>query len=161
MDAKLDPLLEEMGHDELKGKVGIANATQIYQQFNRNFTRKRWQKLATNGGRAQRVLWGSTSTKDPAYPDTLYVDNLIGAKTVNTVPPDTLEAFMDHGTVAHTIDQNLPEAQKHFEALKDAGFDITEIGDELQAEGVDKFVRSYDNLIQAIEKERDAVAEAH
>src|SRR5690606_19173697 len=94
----------------------------------------------------------------PAYPDTMYIDNLIGAKTVNTVPQDTFEAFMDHGTAAYTINRNLPEVQQQLEHLQLAGIDILKVGDELQDEGVEKFSRSYDDLLQTISEKRQSIA---
>ena len=100
VDAKLDPRLEEAGAHDLKGKIAVANAKQVYKRFNEIFSGDRWERLASAGAHLQRPLWASTSTKDPDYPDTLYVDNLIGPHTVNTMPPETLEAFLDHGTVA-------------------------------------------------------------
>ena len=158
VDSKLDPRLEEMGLDDIQGRIGVASAKQVYQRFMEVFISSRWKKLEAEGGQVQRVLWGSTGTKNPDYPDTFYVDNLIGAKTVNTVPPDTLEAFIDHGTAAYTIDRKLLEAHQQMSRLAKAGIDIAEIGDELQKEGVEKFSRSFDNLMQKITEKRQMIA---
>ncbi|HEU18688.1 MAG TPA: transaldolase, partial [Deltaproteobacteria bacterium] len=103
VDTVVDQALAEIGNQKLQGKIAIANARMVYQGFQQIITGPRWQKLAQAGARAQRVLWASTGTKNPLYPDTLYVDALIGAHTVNTVPPATLNAFLDHGTVADTL----------------------------------------------------------
>lgn len=157
MDSKLDPQLEDMGLDSLKGNIGIANAKNVYQQFTKIFSSARWARLAQQGAQVQRVLWGSTSTKNPEYPDTMYVDNLIGPQTVNTVPPRTLEAFMDHGTVERTIDQNLTGSRTQLEQLAKAGIDIIAIGDELQDEGVEKFINSFDDLLESVAEKRETV----
>ena len=100
------------------------------------------------------MLWGSTSTKDPDYPDTMYVDNLIGPHTVNTIPPETLELFRDHGTVARTVDRDWTSARTQMERLSNAGIDIIKVGEELQAEGVEKFIASFDALIDTITSQR-------
>src|SRR5690606_19788218 len=110
VDVILEPMLDKVGAQNLKGKIGIANAKQVYKRFDQMFSGLRWQSLASAGGRVQRPLWASTSTKSPDEPDTLYADNLIGPHTVNTMPPKTLDAFLDHGTVARTLDRNQDEA---------------------------------------------------
>ena len=102
-------------------------------------------------------MWGSTSTKNPAYPDTLYVDNLIGPQTVNTVPVETLEAVLDHGTAARTVDQNLTDSRMQLEQLAKASIDIVAVGDELQVEGVEKFTKSYDDLLDSIAQKRESI----
>ena len=108
VDTKVDARLDEMGVDDIRGKIGIANAKMAYRRFQELFSTSRWEKLAEQGARVQRTLWGSTSTNDPAYPDTLYVDSLIGPHSVNTIPPATLEAFLDHGSVASRMDRGMP-----------------------------------------------------
>jgi transaldolase/glucose-6-phosphate isomerase len=134
----------------LKGQIAIANAKAIYCRFRELFSRERWERLARRGARVQRVLWGSTSTKNPRYPDTLYVDSLIGPDTVNTVPPDTLQAFMDHGTVALTLEAGLGEAREHLSRLADLGIDLGAITETLQEEGVAAFINAFENLLNTI-----------
>lgn len=157
MDGKLDPRLHEKGRGELAGQVGIANARIVYRRFDQHFSSARWHRLRSKGAQRQRLLWGSTSTKNPDYPDTMYVDKLIGPHTVNTVPPETLHAFMDHGTVDTTLVRGWTDARTTMERLAKAGIDVIDVGDELQTEGVDKFVASYDQLIAAIERKRAAL----
>ena len=114
VDTEVDRRLEEIGTDAalaLRGKAAVAQAQVAYQRFLETFTGPRWEALVARGARVQRPLWASTSTKNPAYPDTLYVDQLIGPDTVNTMPEDTIEAFLDHGTVARTIDADPAGAQ--------------------------------------------------
>lgn len=153
VDAKLDPVLDAAGADHLKGKIAIANAKQVYQRFNEIFSGDRWEKLADAGARVQRPLWASTSTKDPNYPDTMYVDNLIGPDTINTMPPETLEAFLDHGTVARTVDKNLDEAKKQLVELVNHDINLLDVGEELQQEGVEKFIKPFDELLKTITKQ--------
>jgi transaldolase len=155
VDKKVDKRLQDLGNTALEGKIGIANAKNVYRRFKEVFGSERWQRLASKGGRVQRPLWASTSTKNPAYPDTLYVDNLIGPDTVNTLPPETLEAFLDHGTVARTVDRNVDEALAQLTQLAALGIDLIEVGDELQREGVDQFVNRLDDLMHAINKQRE------
>lgn len=153
MDVKVDQLLDEIASkdaQDLKGKIGIANAKWAYQRFKKMQASKRWQDLARQGARLQRVLFGSTSTKNPVYPDTLYVDNLIGPDTINTLPPDTLEAFMDHGTVAATIESDLDQAHFQLVRLAELGIKLDEITQDLLEEGVEKFIEPYDRLIKAL-----------
>ena len=154
VDVMVDPLLAEIGTPQalsLQGKTAVANAKLAYQRFKAVFQGARWASLAARGARVQRVLWASTSTKNPAYSDTLYVDSLIGPDTVNTLPPHTLEAFLDHGVVAETIEQGVDGARAHMEALRDVGIDFETITDRLLAEGVEKFVRPFTALMASIE----------
>ncbi len=154
VDVMVDPLLAEIGTPQalsLQGKTAVANAKLAYQRFKAVFQGERWASLAARGARVQRVLWASTSTKNPAYPDTLYVDSLIGPDTVNTLPPSTLEAFLDHGVVAETIEQGVEEAEAHMKALRSVGIDFDKITDRLLAEGVEKFVRPFTDLMTSIE----------
>ncbi len=157
VDSKLDPLLEEAGAPELKGKVAIANTKLVYQRFKEIFSGERWERLAAQGARVQRPLWASTSTKDPALPDTLYVDTLIGPDTVNTLPPETLEAFLDHGTVAITVEDHLDEARAQLARLAELGIDLDTATEELQEEGVDKFSKPFASLMNSITQKRDAM----
>jgi transaldolase/transaldolase/glucose-6-phosphate isomerase len=160
VDVKLDPQVSEKGKPELAGKIGIANSKVVYQRFKELFGDARWQKLADKGARVQRPLWASTSTKNPDYPDLLYVDTLIGPHTVNTLPPETLEAFLDHGTVAQTVEAGLDEAKAQLAALEAIGIDLIEVGEELQNEGVDKFNKPFDSLIATINEQRKKLVEA-
>lgn len=150
VDAKLDPILDELGAKHLKGKIAIANSKQVYKRFEKLFSGERWEALASAGARVQRPLWASTSTKDPSYPDTLYVDSLIGPHTVNTLPPETLDAFADHGTIERTVDADMAAADKAIAELTDYNINLLEVGEELQSEGVDKFNKPFDTLLQTI-----------
>ena len=154
VDSKVDARLDELGVKEIRGKIGIANAKMAYQRFEQLFGTSRWERLAEKGAKVQRPLWGSTSTKDPAYPDTLYVDNLIGPHTVNTVPPETLEAFVDHGTVERTVDQDVKAARAHLERLEEAGISLDNVTDELLEEGAEKFAKAFNSLMDSVEKEQ-------
>jgi len=155
MDVKVDPQLKVLGQPELLGQIAIANAKIAYQRFQSKFSGERWEKLAQAGARPQRVLWASTSTKDPAFSDTLYVDNLIGPHTVNTLPPDTIEAVMDHGTVERTVDKDLDATRAQFAKLAEIGIDIDRVTDELLDEGVASFSDSYHKLIDSLRKKAD------
>src|SRR5205085_1359537 len=117
----------------------------------------RWEALVARGARVQRPLWASTSTKNPAYPDLLYVDNLIGPDTVNTMPDATIEAFLDHGTVARTVDQGVEEAGRVLDALGPLGVDMGDVGETLEDEGVASFSKSYDELMQALSDKANAL----
>ena len=115
------------------------------------FAGERWERLAAQGARVQRPLWASTSTKNEAYPDTLYVDQLIGPDTVNTLPDKTIEAFLDHGTLARTVDRDVDEAEAVWAGLAAVGVDIDDVAARLEAEGVQSFQKSFDELITALE----------
>jgi transaldolase len=144
--------------DDLKGKIGIASAKMAYQRFQETFAGKRWERLAEKGAKLQRVLYGSTSTKNPDYPDTLYIDNLIGPDTINTVPPSTLEAFLDHGTVSATLPSDLAEAELQLNTLEELGIHLGDVSNQLLREGVDKFTKSYETLIARLaEKKAESV----
>jgi transaldolase len=153
IDKKLQALIDKADGDDAKhnlqglmGKAAVANAKLAYQLFLQNFSGERWDKLAAAGANVQRPLWASTSTKNPAYPDTLYVDDLIGPDTVNTMPDATIKAFSDHGTVARTIDQNVDQAKADLQALADAGISMDQVTQELEDEGVASFAKSYESL---------------
>ena len=160
VDVKLDPQLKEKGKPELAGKIGIANSKMVYQRFKQLFGDARWQKLADKGARVQRPLWASTGTKNPEYSDVLYVETLIGPNTINTVPPETLEAFIDHGKVANTVENGVAEAQAQLAALAALGIDLIKVGEELLQEGVDKFNKPFDSLLATIEAQREKLVEA-
>lgn len=157
VDSKLDPMVEDAGAPELKGKIAIANAKLVYQRFKEIFRGDRWEKLVTLGARVQRPLWASTSTKDPAYPDTLYVDTLIGPQTVNTMPLETLEAFMDHGTLVVTVEDDIQQSRQQIAKLAEVGIDLSEATEALQNEGVDKFIKPFESLMKAIAEKRDTM----
>jgi len=143
------------GHGALQGKIAIANSKVAYARFREIFGGERWERLAAQGGRVQRVLWASTSTKNPLYPDTLYVDSLIGPDTVNTVPPATLNAFRDHGTVALTMETGFDEAHAQLARLAKVGVDLDAVTQKLEDEGVTKFAKSFKSLMAAITEKRD------
>jgi transaldolase len=157
LDTKVDPMLDAFKTpraDALKGRIGIANAKIVYQHFKDAFLSERWQRLEEKGARLQRVLYGSTGTKNPDYSDVMYVENLIGPNTVNTIPPKTLEAFLDHGTVALTLESNLDEARAQLNDLAELGINLDEVTQELLDEGVKKFVEPYDKLIKTINEKK-------
>ena len=153
VDTEVDRRLETIGTREalaLRGKAAVAQAKVAYQIFLQRFSGPRWQALADRGARVQRPLWASTSVKNPAYPDLLYVDNLIGPGTVNTLPDVTIEAYLDHGTIARTIDQEVDEAKATLDKLEAAGIDLGDVARTLEDEGVAAFSKSFDELIQAL-----------
>lgn len=152
VDSKIDNLLEEAGNESLKGKIAIANGKVVYQRYQEIFEGAEFADLAEAGATPQRVLWASTSTKDPTYPDTLYIDELIGANTVNTMPPKTIDAFRDHGTVETTLTKDVDEAQAQLDELEKVGISLKQATEELQDEGVDKFIASFDELMETLEK---------
>ena len=160
VDDALDAVDSEEAAADSRDKIAVANAKLAYRAFQRTFSGERWQKLAEAGAQVQRPLWASTSTKNPAYPELLYVDTLIGPHTVNTMPPKTLEAFRDHGAVARTVDQGVDEAEQVVQQLAELGISLDDITDQLEAEGVQKFAASYDELMDAIEKRREEMAGA-
>ncbi len=153
VDTEVDRRLDAIGSPEAlayKGTVAIAQAKLAYQLFGRKFSGDRWAALAARGARVQRPLWASTSTKNPDYPDTLYVDQLIGPHTVNTLPDATLAAFADHGTLARTIDADVGTAEATWKALAGIGVDMDDVADRLEREGVSSFQKSFDELITAL-----------
>jgi transaldolase/glucose-6-phosphate isomerase len=157
VDSKVDPQLPD--DSPLKGKAAIANAKLAYDQYEQVFSSRRWEHLKIKGGRVQRPLWASTSTKNPAYPDTMYVDNLIGPDTVNTVPPSTLEAFRDHGVPEVTITRGLEEAQDALNQLEAMGISMDVVTQELEEEGVKAFADAFEQLLKTIdERRRSAVS---
>lgn len=154
VDTEVDRRLEEIGTGAalaLRGQAAVAQAQAAYQRFRDTFQGPRWEALAARGARAQRPLWASTSTKNPAYPDTLYVDTLIGPDSVNTMPEGTIDAFLDHGTVARTIDADPAAAQATLDALGEVGVDLDDVGRVLEEQGVAAFAKSFDELIGALD----------
>src|SRR5712692_9255468 len=150
VDTEADKRLEQLGRTHLQGKLAVANAKLAYQNYKRVFSGERWDRLAARGANTQRCLWASTSTKNPAYRDVMYVEDLIGPDTVNTMPEETIEAFQDHGVVADTLEQGLDEARKLFDDLREAGVDYDDVSDTLEREGVQKFSDSFNELKQGI-----------
>jgi transaldolase len=154
VDTEVDRRLEAIGSPDalaLRGKAAVAQAKLAYDLFKLRFSGPRWDALAARGARVQRPLWASTSTKNAAYPDLLYVDNLIGPDTVNTMPDSTIEAFVDHGTVARTIDDGLDDAKATLDRLESVGVSMSEVSATLEAEGVAAFAKSFDELIQSLQ----------
>lgn len=150
VDANLDPLLAER-RPELQGTIAIANAKLAYQRYRAIFGGERFARLEAAGALPQRLLWASTSTKNPAYPELLYVETLIGPQTVNTMPPATYEAFREYGTVAETLERDVDRARAQVAELAELGIDLKAVTDQLEQEGVAVFVKSFENLLQHIE----------
>lgn len=144
----------------LQGRAAIANAKLAYKLFQDRFSGPRWEKLAAAGAQLQRPLWASTSTKNPSYRDTLYVEQLIGPDTVNTMPPNTLEAYRDHGITARTVDTGLDEATALIAELATLGISLNTVTDTLLAEGLASFQKSFDTLIAGIEQKRASLGHA-
>ncbi|MBI1800055.1 MAG: hypothetical protein HYR71_00295, partial [Chloroflexi bacterium] len=154
VDTATDQALDKLGDADLKGKAAIANAKAAYARFCQLFSGPRWQRLALRGAQVQRPLWASTGTKNPHYPDTLYVDSLIGPDTVNTIPPATLTAFLDHGVVAPTLAAGMDEAQETLARLAIAGVDLKAITEQLQKDAVAAFAQSFETLTASIGEKR-------
>ena len=160
MDTKVDKILDSFitpKAESLKGKIGIANAKIAYQHFKEYFQSERWRRLEEKGARVQRVLYGSTGTKNPDYSDVMYVENLIGANTVDTIPPKTLEAFVDHGSIALTLERGLDEAREQLNSLPELGINLDDITQELLDEGVENFIKPYDSLLKTLADKKAAL----
>jgi transaldolase len=151
IDSEADSKLEELGADDLKGKLAIANAKIAYQIYKQVFGGSRWRSLEERGANRQRLLWASTSTKNPDYPDTMYVDNLVGSETVNTMPKTTIEAVKDHGNIQPTLEEGVEEAKGLFKRLREAGLDYEDVTDTLEQEGIHKFADPFNELLEEIE----------
>lgn len=156
VDTEVDRRLGTIGTSDaavLQGKAAVAQGVLAYQLFLNRFSGPRWERLAALGARVQRPLWASTSTKNPAFPDTLYVDTLIGPNTVNTLPENTLEAFADHGTAVRTVDSisSIVEANQVFTGLEKVGVDMADVARVLESEGVSSFVKSFDELLATLQ----------
>jgi transaldolase len=161
IDTEADRRLEQIGgHDELLGKLAIANAKLAYRHYEQEFSGPRWEFLAGKGATPQRVLWASTSTKNPNYPDTVYVESLIGSDTVNTMPEETLEAYQDHGDPQPRLLQDVEEAQRTFDRIKEAGVDYDDVTETLEREGVEKFSEAFDDLMGSLEAKHRELAPA-
>jgi transaldolase len=155
IDTEADRRLDELdsplpGHEQLKGRLAVANAKLAYRHYQHTFQGPRWDYLAGKGATPQRVLWASTSTKNPAYPDTLYVDELIGPDTINTMPEETIAAFQDHGSPRPSLNEGLAEAQAVLDRLAEAGIDYDDVTDTLEREGVEKFEASFRELLDSL-----------
>jgi transaldolase len=164
VDTLIDKMLEKIGTPEalaLRGKAAVAQAKLANQLYQKKFSGPRWEALAKKGAKKQRLLWASTGVKNPAYPDTLYVDSLIGPDSVNTMPDQALHAFMDHGTVSRTVDANVSEAEGVYSALEKLGIDWDEVGKQLELEGVDSFKKSFDSLLVSLEEKGNTLNTAN
>src|SRR5438046_81837 len=152
VDTETDNRLDKIGGAaaKLKGKLGIANAKLAYQNYLETFSGARWDALEQKGATKQRCLWASTSTKNPEYRDVMYVEELLGPETVNTMPEETIVAFQDHGNVAQTLTEGIDEAHKPFDDLRAAGIDYDDVTETLEREGVQKFADSLDELKEGI-----------
>jgi transaldolase len=162
VDTEADKRLEAIGGRalELRGKLAVANAKLAYQHYKQVFSGERWEALAAKGASKQRCLWASTSTKNPEYRDVLYVEELIGPETVNTMPQETIEAFQDHGRVAPTLEQGIDEAKQLFEELAAIGVDYDDVVQTLEREGVEKFSDSFAELLDGIRAKRGELVSA-
>ncbi len=161
VDTEADRRLEEKGNQALQGKLAIANAKLAYQHYLEAFSGPRWEALATRGATPQRCLWASTSTKNPAYRDVIYVEELIGRDTVNTMPAETIAAFQDHGEVrGETLLEGIDEARALIDELRRAGVDYDDVVDTLEREGVQKFADSFEELLDGIRAKRAELAAA-
>jgi len=150
IDSEADSQLEELGADEFKGELAIANAKLAYQIYEEVFGGARWSKLAERGANSQRLLWASTSTKNPDYPDTIYVDNLVGPDTVNTMPKKTIQAVMDQAEIKPTLEEGVEEAKHLLKRLREAGLDYEDVTDILEKEGIQKFADPFNEMLEEI-----------
>jgi len=161
VDTEADRRLDEGGApEELKGKLAVANAKLAYQRYQELFAGRRWESVLAKGARTQRCLWASTSTKNPAYRDVMYVEDLIGPETVNTMPEETIQAFQDHGEVALTLERDVDEARKVFERIAEAGVDYDDVVAVLEREGVQKFSDSFTELLEGVRAKRGELVSA-
>jgi transaldolase len=158
VDTEADRRLEEIGRKDLQGRLAVDNAKLAYQHYLEAFAGPRWDALAAAGARPQRCLWASTSTKNPAYRDVLYVEELIGRDTVNTMPFETIDAFQDHGVAKDTLTEGVDEARQLLRDLADAGIDYDDVTDTLEREGVQKFSDSFAHLLSGIDAKRAVIA---
>jgi transaldolase len=165
VDRRLETFATQTPDSELAAKLraslgtaAVAQAREAYRIFKERFTGPRWEALAQKGAKVQRLLWASTSTKNPAYPDLMYVDQLIGPDTVNTMPDQTIEAFLDHGTVARTVDADPNESTRTLQNLGDLGIDLADVARVLEDEGVASFAKSFDELLEALESKARTIA---
>jgi transaldolase len=151
IDVEANERLEDLGADDLKDELAVANAKLAYQVYKQVFGGARWRSLEEKGANRQRLLWASTSTKDPELPDTVYVDNLVGAETVNTMPKKTIEAVMDHGEIRPTLEEGIEDAKELFGRLREAGMDYEDVTDTLEQQGIEKFTQPFDEMLEEIQ----------
>lgn len=157
VDAETDDRLDEIGREDLKGRLAVDNAKLVYQEFKGIFSGPEWEFLESKGATVQRPLWASTSTKNPDYSDVLYVENLVGPDTVNTMPKSTIEDVKDHAEIRETIEEGVDDARQLLKDLEEAGIDYDEITELLEKEGVQKFSDSFDELLGEIEEQTKKV----
>lgn len=157
VDTEVDKRLDGLKKPDLKGRAAIANAKLAYQLFSERFSTSRWKALEAKGARVQKPLWASTSTKNPAYRDVMYVEQLIGPRSINTMPPATIDATRDHGDVKRTVDQRVDEARDLIAQLESTGVSMKDVTDKLLTEGLASFSKSYDSLIAGLERKRALV----
>jgi transaldolase len=150
IDTEADKRLEELGADDLKGKLAIANARLAYQIYKEVFGGSRWRTLEERGANRQRLLWASTSTKNPDYPDVMYPENLVGPETVDTMPKSTIQAVMDHAEIRPTLEEGVEEARELFRRLREVGLDYEDVTDVLETEGIQKFAEPFNELLEEI-----------
>jgi transaldolase len=161
VDTEADRRLDEMGgHDELKGTLAIANAKLAYETYKEMFSGSEWDELESAGASPQRCLWASTSTKNPEYRDVVYVEELIGPNTVDTMPRETIEHFQDHGRVENTLERDVDEARRTLERFADAGIEYDDVVAVLEREGVEKFAKSFQDLLDGVASKRDELVAA-
>jgi transaldolase len=158
VDTEIDKRLDASGGPaDLRGKAAIANAKMAYQLFLERFSSSRWKTLESKGGRVQKTLWASTSTKNPAYRDVMYVEELIGPRCINTVPPQTLDAFKEHGETRRTVDAGVEEARRTVAQIETAGISMRAVTDKLLVDGLASFQKSFDTLLGGLEKKTKAL----
>ncbi|XHR94059.1 transaldolase [Mucilaginibacter sp. UC70_90] len=155
IDVIVDPIIEAKGEKELYGEVAIASAKKAYEIYKRVFSSDRWKKLAEQGAQPQRLLWASTGSKNPAFKDTKYVEALIGPDTVDTVPLETVDAFRDHGVAANTLETGLDKANEILAKLPSLGIDLAAVTQQLEDEGIEKFNKPFEKLLNAIETQKN------
>jgi transaldolase len=161
VDTEADKRLDELGgHDDLKGKLAIANAKLAYETYREVFSGDRWEALAAKGASPQRCLWASTSTKNPEYRDVVYVEELAGPDTVNTMPRETIEAVLDHGQIRNALEGDAEEARAVLARFADAGVDYDDVVETLEREGVEKFAKAFRDLFSNLESKRDELVGA-
>ncbi len=161
-DSEVDKRLDSIGSDTaigLKGKTAVSQGQLAYRSFLKAFESERWKALEKRGAKLQRPLWASTSTKDPKYPDTLYVDSLIGPNTVNTLPDATLEAFVDHGTLRRTVDVDFDAADQVIRDVEELGINLEDVSNLLESQGVEAFENSFENLLETLTAKRRSLTE--
>ncbi len=158
VDTAVDARLEQLGRPDLRGRAAVDNAKLAYARFKELFAGPRWEALAAAGARVQRPLWASTATKNPAYPDTLYIDSLIGCDTVNTMPPATLDAFLDHGQTESSVERDLAGARSRMQTLRNLGVDMESLTAGLMRDGVAAFAESFDGLLQSVALKVDGLS---